>query len=151
MSNKKHPTVEELCKQLLTDKQLYKNAERLIKLCGELKIKNKRTARHSYTFTYRGKYVLNFFLSSTNSYEGFNKADHTNSLYVSLSIGNKKDNPEQFLSSLPNDIRAEFLSSHTKSCGHCSRCANHFIEYEENIKKYPLCELTPKSWTKIIK
>ena len=139
MPNQKYPTVDELCTQLLTDKHLYENAERIIKLCNKSKIKNKRTARHSYTFTYKGEYVLNFFLSSTSSYKGFEKADHSNSLYVSLSIGNKSTNPKQFLSSLPDDLRAEYLSSYTQTCGGCRRCGDNFVEYEESIQKYPLC------------
>ena len=131
--------VEELCTQLLTDELLYENTMRLIKLCNELKIINKLTAGNTYTFTYRGKYVLKLFFSSTPSFKGFGEADHSNSLYVSLSVGNKSTNPEQFLASLPNDLRAEYLSSYKKTCGACSRCGEYYIEYEENSKKYPLC------------
>ena len=144
MPNQEYPTVDELCKQLLTDKHLYENAERLLQLCSELKIVSKRAARNSYYFLYKSKYVFKFYLSSTLSYKGFDKVDHSNSLHVSLSVGNiKKENPEQFLSSLPNDLRTEYLSSPTTHCRRCSRsytsCPYHFLEYEENTRKYPLC------------
>ena len=140
MSEQNYPTVDELCIQLLTDKHLYENAERLIKLCSELKIKTKLAARNSYTFTYKNKSVFNFLLRSTPSYKGFEKADHSNSLHVSLSIGYKNTNPEKFLSSLPDDMQIEYLSSPKKHCG-CSRAENCFVEYEKNNKKYPLCTM----------
>ena len=113
--NNTKPTIEEACERLIENRSLSESMAQMLDFLRELKMKPGLVSKNTFNCNYKGKKVATFNIGGVGYHPG--GGDNIDVVIVSCMLA-EKDDLENVVYALPDDLRAEFLKPRTET--HCA-------------------------------